>query len=107
MCRTEEIELEGKLYSFPAWEEYQMFDSDDLWSEHAYSECLISQSSTQCDFDGLRACVQSDVTEMSRRSDTCTNFHVAKKNARTDSILVCSSLWNGSGQIFRLDWGVF
>jgi len=26
----------GRLYKYPEWEEYELFDSDDLWSEHIY-----------------------------------------------------------------------
>ena len=26
----------GRLLKYPEWEEYQLFDSDDLWSEHCY-----------------------------------------------------------------------
>ena len=29
----------GRLFKYPDWEEYELFDSDDLWSEsrHAFS----------------------------------------------------------------------
>ena len=27
---------DGRLFKFPEWDEYELFDSDDLWSEHAY-----------------------------------------------------------------------
>uniref|UniRef100_A0A7S0EZJ1 Uncharacterized protein n=1 Tax=Hanusia phi TaxID=3032 RepID=A0A7S0EZJ1_9CRYP len=26
----------GRLFKYPEWDEYELFDSDDLWSEHAY-----------------------------------------------------------------------
>jgi hypothetical protein len=27
---------DGRLFKYPEWDEYELFDSDDLWSEHAY-----------------------------------------------------------------------
>ena len=27
---------DGRLFKYPEWDEYDLFDSDDLWSEHAY-----------------------------------------------------------------------
>ncbi len=36
LCSREERDMEGRLFKYPEWDEYHMFDSDDLWSEHAY-----------------------------------------------------------------------
>jgi len=27
---------QGRMFKYPEWDEYELFDSDDLWSEHVY-----------------------------------------------------------------------